>query len=81
MKISNCPICGLPWSESIDEEEVRYSYWICECCGCEYGNDDNSTYRENWLKQGAPWFDSKQRPISWDLEEQLRHIIPGWNAG
>jgi hypothetical protein len=80
MKISNCPICGLPWSEPVDEEEVRYSYWICECCGCEYGNDDNSAYRENWLKQGAPWFDPKQRPNSWNLEEQLRHIIPDWNA-
>jgi hypothetical protein len=80
MEISNCPICGLPWSEPADEEEVRYSYWICECCGCEYGNDDNPAYRENWLKQGAPWFNLKQRPSNWNLEEQLRHITPNWNA-
>lgn len=80
MKIYNCPICGLPWSEAVDEEEVRYSYWICECCGSEYGNDDNPTYRENWLTQGAPWFEPKQCPVDWNLEEQLRHVIPNWNA-
>ncbi len=80
MKISNCSICGLSWSEPIDKEELRYSYDICSCCGCEYGYDDNPTYRESWLKQGAPWFASKYRPPNWNLEEQLRHIIPDWNA-
>ncbi len=80
MKISNCPICGLPWSESIDEEEIRHSYQICECCGCEYGYDDNPAYRDNWLKQDSPWFNPKQRPADWKLAEQLLHIIPHWNA-
>jgi hypothetical protein len=80
MKISNCPICGLSWSEPVDDKEIRYSYWICECCGCEYGYDDTPTYREIWIEQGFPWFAPKQRPIGWDLEEQLRHIIPDWNA-
>lgn len=80
MKIFHCPICGLPWLQGVDAKEVRYSYEICECCGCEYGYDDTPTYREQWLKQGAPWFNERQRPNEWNLEDQLRHALPGWNA-
>lgn len=80
MKIFNCPICGLPWLEGVDEEEVRCSYEICDCCRCEYGYDDIPSYREQWLKKGALWFDERQRPKEWSLEKQLRHIIPNWNV-
>lgn len=73
MKICNYPVCGVAWAEEIDEQEIRHSFWICDCCGCEYGYDDNSKYREPWINQGA-------RPLDWSLEEQLKHILVDWNA-
>ncbi len=79
MKISNCPICGFPWDEQEDIEEVKSSFAICDCCGCEYGYDDTSTYREKWLAKGSPWFAKKARPQDWNLEEQLKNIMPNWN--
>lgn len=79
MKIHHCPICGLPWSEAIDVEEVRHSFEICDCCGCEYGYDDRPSYRKAWIQQGAPWFNAKKRPQDWNLEEQLKYIIADWN--
>jgi hypothetical protein len=79
MQISSCPICGLPFEKPVDEQELRHSYWICECCGCEYGYDDHSSYREQWIKNGAKWQDEKLRPPNWNLEEQLKNIIPDWN--
>ena len=85
--ISYCPICGLgPFPEPVPEDELKHSYWICECCGCEYGNDDRPDVREWWIKKmrklgpEAKWFDEKRRPANWDLEEQLTHIDPTWNA-
>ena len=80
MTIFNCPICGLSWPKGVDEEEVRCSYEICDCCGCEYGYDDTPSYREQWLEKGAPWFDEQQRPKEWSLENQLRYILLDWNT-
>ena len=85
--ISYCPICGMgPFPEPVIEDELRASFWICACCGCEYGLCDDPTYREWWLKKmrkmgaKARWFNEKYQPADWDLEEQLRHIDPTWNA-
>ena len=79
MKIFNCPICGLPWDEPEDIEDLRRSFDICDCCGCEYGYTDNSAYREKWLAKGSPWSRKKARPENWDLEEQLKNIVPNWD--
>ena len=79
MQISHCPVCGVPWSESIDETEVHCSFGICNCCGCEYGYDDTSIYRKYWISEGAPWFNKRQQPKSWSLEEQLQNIIIDWD--
>ena len=85
--ISYCPICGMgPFPEPVLEDELRTSFWICECCGCEYGYTDHSAYREGWLKKmrkmgvKARWSDEKHQTANWDLEEQLAHIDPTWNA-
>ena len=64
----------------MEEEEVRGSYFICACCGCEFGVDDTPAYREAWLRNGARWFDERKRPKDWTLEEQLQHVIPDWNG-
>ena len=76
--ISHCPICGVP-IPPIDEQELRFSYDICECCGCEYGYTDHSLYREDWLKGGAKWNNEKAKPENWNLQEQLKNSRPDWN--
>jgi hypothetical protein len=71
------------------------SYDVCECCGYEYGNDDEpgnglrgfsfEEYLENWMKEGCIWFDPDLRPINWTIEEQRKDkkvLTPGdWNNG
>ena len=77
MQISSCPICGFPRTETREVEEVRNSFDICDCCGYEYDYDDTSVYRPQWLEKGAPWWNKKERPPKWDLE-QLQ-IIADWD--
>jgi hypothetical protein len=69
-----------PFPEPVPEDELRASFWICECCGCEYGYTDHPAYRERWLSKGAKWSEEKYKPANWNLEEQLLHIDPTWNA-
>lgn len=56
------------------------SYDVCDCCGFEFGNDDNPgtgkpiTFREylsNWIKEDALWFVSSKRPNNWTINHQL----------
>ena len=56
------------------------SYNVCDCCGFEFGNDDNpgtgrpvsfEEYRAEWISDGCPWFSPEQRPARWNLHEQL----------
>ncbi len=80
MEIYYCPICGYgPFEEPYESiEELRYSYDICPCCGCEYGYDDHDHYFENWVTQGAKWFNQTCTPEGWTLEEQLTRRIRPW---
>ena len=80
MQISHCPICGLPWTQSLDEKDVSCSIDVCNCCGCEYGYDDTSIYRKYWISEGAPWLNKKQQPKDWSLEEQLKNIVVDWDS-
>ncbi len=80
----HCRVCGFrhyspPWGEDNDMP----SFEICDCCGVEFGYGDNSpeaakSYREKWLLEGAKWSWKKTKPDDWDLEEQLKHIPPGF---
>lgn len=75
-----CRVCGLyvessPWGD----DGKCPTYEICPCCGVEFGNEDytiESTieYRIKWLNNGAKWFDCKDKPLYWVLEEQLKQI-------
>ncbi|AGA28579.1 hypothetical protein Sinac_4388 [Singulisphaera acidiphila DSM 18658] len=56
------------------------SYEVCDCCGFEFGNDDNpgtgvpASFEEHlreWVRSGCEWFDATKRPEGWQLEEQL----------
>lgn len=75
-----CRVCGLkqsepPWGE--DGESPTFE--ICDCCGVEFGYEDNTyastlKFRKKWLKEGAHWFHSENKPKKWTLEKQLTHI-------
>jgi hypothetical protein len=79
MVIDYCPVCGYGPGLGFDSpEDLRHSFEICLCCGCEYGYDDNVGHYERWVAKGCPWFCSKGRPLSWSLEDQLRHTIRPW---
>ena len=80
MEINNCPVCGYgPFNEPYTSaQELRYSYDICDCCGCEYGNDDTEQHYDNWIKNGCSWFNSKQKPSNWSLQNQTNNIIRPW---
>lgn len=72
-----CPVCGF---NNLDEYP-DLSYEICPCCGVEYGFDDFDfksltfdTIRNKWLNEGAKWFNKKEKPKNWNLEEQLKNL-------
>jgi len=82
-----CRCCGwdfgdyCPWGDDGASPE----YVICDCCGCEAGNDDSypghlAEYRRNWLNSGAQWWHRKTKPVDWNdgrqLKEQLERIAP-----
>jgi len=57
------------------------SYEVCACCGFEFGFDDEpgvsepSTfhkYRQEWIADGAKWFDASKLPVGWSLHQQLQ---------
>lgn len=60
-----CPTCGYPEMSSPPE-----GYYICPCCGTEFGNDDTVfTYDEltqMWIDRGMRWFSSATNPpVDW----------------
>ncbi len=57
------------------------SYDVCECCGFEFGNDDQpdtappktfNEYLRAWIAEGCVWFMPHRKPEGWSLEQQLR---------
>lgn len=80
MTILYCPICGFgPFSEPYKtNQEIRESFDICPCCGCEYGYDDNEAHYKKWSNSGFSWFNAKFKPEGWDIESQLTRQIRPW---
>ena len=61
------------------------SYDVCDCCGYEFGNDDDpgtgkpssfENYLKEWIDDGAVWFDSSKKPANWILSNQLKNMNP-----
>lgn len=60
------------------------SYDVCDCCGFEFGNDDEpggtaapnsfESYRREWIANGCDWFCPESKPVGWSLERQLRNL-------
>ena len=76
-----CRVCGLyfpsfhPWGEN----GLIPSRDICDCCGIEFGYEDNNLKsiekaRHKWLDSGMIWFDPKKQPSSWNPLSQLKNI-------
>ena len=69
--MNTCPICGYDRMTRPPAD-----FYICPCCGTEFGNDDFETshaeLRRRWLQSGAPWFSyATPRPPLWNQYEQL----------
>ncbi len=64
-----CPVC---FFDKLEEPPRLYN--ICDCCGTEFGNDDEQqTYdelRAAWINAGARWFFG-QAPFGWNPWMQL----------
>jgi hypothetical protein len=79
MNIKHCPLCGFgPIGEYATVIELRSSYDICSCCGCEYGYDDIEQHYEEWVKDGCEWFTPEDKPKSWSLDKQIENQIRPW---
>ena len=75
-----CRVCGLyiqdlPWGE----DGSSPTYEICACCGVEFGYEDSTLesirkYRKEWIDGGAVWFESSEKPPSWNLAKQLKNV-------
>lgn len=60
------------------------TYEVCQCCGFEFGNDDDSglgsehnssfsEYLEEWIvEQNCYWLIPEDKPADWDLLTQLK---------
>jgi hypothetical protein len=64
-----CKICGYEYNKRS----------ICPCCGAKLGIDDISTksihsFRQQWLNNGAKWFDKEEKKTNWSLKRQLEKI-------
>lgn len=71
-----CPICGF---DGLDEEPYFNngkipSHNICDCCGCQFGYDDNDKSRQKWIASGGNWFNPDLKPKGWNINEQLKKI-------
>jgi hypothetical protein len=51
--------------------KLRVSYDICECCGCEYGLDDNERCYLECVEDGMKRFDDAYRRVGWSIDFQL----------
>lgn len=67
---------SIPYSKHLGEP----SYGVCECCGYEYGNDDEPgtsdgltffQFLKKWINNGCKWFNPTKKPADWNLEKQL----------
>ncbi|ENU31605.1 hypothetical protein F991_00372 [Acinetobacter sp. CIP-A165] len=75
-----CRVCGFiqceePWGE----DGSTPNFMICACCGTEFGYEDCTkesvkVQRDKWLDAGGRWWELKNKPNNWDMNEQLKNI-------
>jgi hypothetical protein len=61
-------------------QDPPVDYNICECCGTEFGNDDevysHEELRNRWIENGANWFFGSA-PVGWNPWTQLLSAYVG----
>lgn len=75
-------ICRICWYEDYEPFwlETGWPSWqICVCCWSEswyYDTLDNAikNNRKKWIEWWCKWFDPKEKPENWDIEEQMKNI-------
>lgn len=73
-----CPVCAYPEMEEPDVDEFGCStFYICPCCGTEFGYTDSTLsheeLRRGWIESGAQWFSKVTLPpANWSATDQLR---------
>jgi hypothetical protein len=64
-----CPVCYYTGMQDPPRD-----YNICECCGTEFGNDDEALSHEElrtrWIESGAKWY-FRSAPVGWNPWTQL----------
>jgi hypothetical protein len=78
-----CRVCGFNNYPEVFWGNTIPFYIICPCCGCESGNDDytiesTKNYRVKWINEGANWFEPSEKPVSWNLTEQIKNVPRGF---
>lgn len=73
-------------SKTAPPYSIKYgmpSYEVCDCCGYEFGNDDEpgtgdpitfEDYRRQWKENGYSWLNKSKKPVSWSATDQLAQI-------
>ena len=69
-----CPVCGY---DALTRPPV--DYYICPCCGTEFGYDDIAhtwdELRAAWVSKGASWFSKHNPPpADWDVLSQIGRL-------
>lgn len=76
-----CPVC---YYDQLEEPATDYN--ICECCGTEFGTDDDGRswdqLRAEWIRCGARWFLDDPPPL-WNPFKQLlvANFMPSYATG
>ncbi|MFL0803677.1 MAG: hypothetical protein K6L81_08150 [Agarilytica sp.] len=85
-RLHACIVCG--WKGFGQKPVFPFSsHEICACCGTEFGLDvqeerDVQRVRQEWLAEGAPWFDDEDdvepgKPECWDVsiaKSQIKNL-------
>lgn len=76
-----CTVCGY------DDNAAGFTtnpcdYYICWCCGTEFGYDDctrtHEQLRDEWMAGGCVWWARfAEPPAGWDAARQLGEAQPG----
>ncbi len=77
-----CFVCGLafePGDEPWGPDGLYPTYFICPCCGVEFGYEDWTLesvrrFRAEWQAGGMAWNRPEERPAKWDAMSQLGQI-------
>jgi hypothetical protein len=85
IQLESCRVCGfhVPHYSLWGEDGNTPSFDICPCCSVQIGHDDCDAEsarlcRAQWFATGCAWVYPEDKPVNWDLAEQLKNIRPDY---